>query len=91
MPRSYLICYDIRCKKRLTKIHKIVLHYAVPLQFSVFYGLMTQAELTDMTHLFTLTMDEKADDIRIYPIYGSTLKDWPKKGFVGNDKFLLLN
>jgi CRISPR-associated protein Cas2 len=91
MPSSYLICYDIRCKKRLTKIHKIVLHYAVPLQFSVFYGLMAQTELTDMVHKFTLTMDKKVDDIRIYPIDGTTLKNWPKKGFSGNDQFLLLN
>lgn len=91
MKLSYLICYDIRCKKRLVKVHKIAIHYGVPLQYSVFYALMTKIELGVLVGKFNKVIDAKSDDIRIYPIQGSTLEDWPKKGFSGNDKYLLLN
>jgi CRISPR/Cas system-associated endoribonuclease Cas2 len=35
-------------------------------------------------------INDQADDIRIYPISGTTLADWPKIGSEGGDKFLLI-
>ncbi|PKI12724.1 CRISPR-associated endonuclease Cas2 [Colwellia sp. 12G3] len=91
MPQSYLICYDIRNPKRLQKVHKVIIHYGVLLQFSVYYGLMEQHTLKEMVDKLITIINDKEDDIRIYPIHGSTLENWPKEGFSGNDKFLLLN
>jgi CRISPR-associated protein Cas2 len=87
---SYLICYDICNAKRLQKIHKVVIHYAVPLQYSVYYGLLTAAERDQMVNKLQQIINDQADDIRIYPISGTTLADWPKIGSEGGDKFLLI-
>ena len=87
---SYIICYDIRCPKRLQKIHKTAIRYGVPLQFSIYYGLLSVQEHSAMKKKFLEIINEKEDDIRIYPISGSTLADWPKIGSDGGDKFLLI-
>ncbi|MFT5815088.1 MAG: CRISPR-associated protein Cas2 [Psychroserpens sp.] len=91
MQKSYLICYDIRDAKRLLRVHKVVIHYGVPLQFSVYYGLLEQHTLTEMVEKLIAIINDKEDDIRIYPIQGSTLENWPKPGFSGSDKYLLIN
>lgn len=87
---SYIICYDICNAKRLQKIHKVVVHYAVPLQFSIYYGLFNTTLRDEMIDKLQQIINEKEDDIRIYPISGSTLADWPKIGSEGGDKFLLI-
>ena len=89
MLQPYLICYDICNAKRLQKVHKIVICYSVPLQLSVYYGLLKQATLSEMIVKLQKIINDKEDDIRIYPIQGTTLKNWQKSGFSGNDKFLL--
>ena len=87
---SYIICYDIRCPKRLQKIHKAVVHYGVPLQYSIYYGLLTFEECDEMVEILSNIINKDEDDIRIYPIPGSTLADWPKIGSEGGDEFLLI-
>ena len=91
MKKPYLICYDISCPKRLQKVHKLTVHYAVPLQYSVFYALITMQQIKEITTKFEQIIDETKDDIRIYPIDGTTLANWQKRGFEGDDHFLRIS
>lgn len=77
---NWIICYDIRCPKRLQRVHRFCKKSAIPLQKSVF-ALKADEERLDlwMNGLETL-IDPATDDIRIYPvgrledaiIYGTT-------------------
>jgi CRISPR-associated protein Cas2 len=90
MMSSYIICYDIRCAKRLQKVHKIAVKYATPLQFSVFYGLMTKSTFVEMLAKLKKTIEPTKDDVRIYPVKSTTLAHWNKQGFSGDNQYLLL-
>ena len=43
--RAWLVSYDIRRRKRLTKVHKWLLQHGVALQYSVFLGVWNEPEL----------------------------------------------
>ena len=67
--KDYLICYDIRNKKRLSKIGKIVEAEAIRIQRSVyFYEKMSKKELDILIEKILKIFDEKVDDLRIYTI-----------------------
>ena len=67
--KDYLICYDIRNKKRLSKIGKIVEAEAIRIQRSVyFYEKMSKKELDILIEKVLKIFDEKVDDLRIYTI-----------------------
>lgn len=53
--KTYLILYDIRCPKRLRKIHALCKEYGLPQQYSVFEAHMTQRKF--------LTFCRKASEI----------------------------
>ena len=50
-----LLCYDIKDPKRLQRVHKCAKKVGMPLQYSVFYLEMNNADVTQ-------------DDIKIYAI-----------------------
>ncbi|HHT7876886.1 TPA: CRISPR-associated endonuclease Cas2 [Pasteurella multocida] len=60
--------YDISDEKRLVRIHKVMLKYATPIQYSVFLfeGIPSRLEAC-VKEVFAL-MHKKEDDVRIYPI-----------------------
>ena len=58
MRRFYLVCYDVGDDKRLRKVHKAMLGYGDPLQYSVFACMLSQREkavmlahLAEMLHM----------------------------------------
>lgn len=65
---SYLIGYDIREPRRLTRIHKRMTKHATPIQYSVFLleggETQLQACLAEVLKIF----DKKVDDLRVYPL-----------------------
>lgn len=65
---SYLIGYDIRDPRRLSRIHKRMTKYATPVQYSVFLleggEIQLRACLSELLAIF----DKKVDDLRVYPL-----------------------
>ena len=64
----WLVAYDVRCPKRLARLHRRLSRIAAPVQYSVFLLHATTSEME-------LLMDELAggwiapeDDLRAYPI-----------------------
>ena len=63
-----LLCYDIRDPKRLQRVHKCVKQVGMPLQYSVFYLEMSNADLTQLLNRLLTIIDSSRDDIRVYAI-----------------------
>ena len=63
-----LLCYDIRDPKRLQRVHKCVKKVGLPLQYSVFYLEMSNANMTQLLNLLSSIIDPSKDDIRVYAI-----------------------
>lgn len=65
---KYLIGYDIADEKRLQKIHKRMVKYATPIQYSIFLfdGAFKDLQpcIDDVLEIF----NKKEDDLRIYPL-----------------------
>ncbi|MCX7991440.1 MAG: CRISPR-associated endonuclease Cas2 [Proteobacteria bacterium] len=68
MKSNYLISYDIRDEKRLTKIHNYLKSRCLKLQYSVFYGYLSWQELNELKERLLELIDENQDDVRIYPL-----------------------
>ncbi len=68
----YLISYDITDKRRLSRIHKILVNYGLPLQKSVF--IVDKAKnIGQLLQKLENTMDLREDDIRLYPLHQDSL------------------
>lgn len=63
-----LVCYDIRDKRRLGRIHRCMTRWGLPLQYSVFYCQLTSKGRRQLEQQLRELMDERQDDIRIYGI-----------------------
>ena len=61
----YLVAYDIRNPKRLRNIHKALLGFGDPLQFSVFQCALTAAERQGMITAVTEIIHQKEDRVLI--------------------------
>ena len=68
MKAEYLICYDISSPKRLAKIFRYLKARARHMQYSVFHCSMTWPELQAMENDIANIINEKKDDVRIYPL-----------------------
>lgn len=72
MPASkknpWLLCYDIGDPKRLQRVHRTVLRYAIPLQYSVFFAYGTKREILSVIDAIDGLIDERKDDVRAYPL-----------------------
>jgi CRISPR-associated protein Cas2 len=66
--RPYLIAYDIRHPRRLRCVHRVVKRFAIPIQYSVFLGRLSEVRLERLIRELRAEIDERFDDIRIYPI-----------------------
>lgn len=68
METNYLVCYDIRDEKRLKKVFGFTKQYGIHLQYSVFFCRFTWTELKNFKSKLKELIEDKEDDIRIYPL-----------------------
>lgn len=81
MIRNYIISYDIRHPKRLQRVHKVLLGYGIPLQYSVFYLKNSRKlDVDEVWEKLAQLINKKEDDIRLYPVNNVQLEDWNKLG-----------
>jgi len=68
MQSNYLVCYDIKDEKRLARVYRYLKGIGIHLQYSVFHCKLTWNELNEIKRNLLEIIDEKEDDIRIYPL-----------------------
>jgi len=66
--RPYLIGYDIAEPRRLKRLHAFLKDRALPLQYSVFLGVFTPAEVDRTVAAIERRIDPRRDDVRLYPL-----------------------
>lgn len=66
--QTYLVCYDIADPKRLNRVHRFLREQGIPVQYSVFTARLTAKELGRIIEGLTDRIDERADDVRVYPL-----------------------
>jgi len=74
----HLVCYDITCRRRLQRIHRLLKQQGIALQYSVFLLYLTRAEREALIESLRLLMDESCDDVRVYPLPAKP--DWQTWG-----------
>jgi CRISPR-associated protein Cas2 len=67
---NYLVCYDIREERRLSRVYRFMRARGLHLQYSVFYCRLTWQELLSLKSGLRDIVDESEDDVRIYPLPG---------------------
>lgn len=67
-PTSWLVTYDISDPKRLQRIHKALKKEGIPVQYSVFHLLASQAQLGSLMTKLAKLIHPRADDVRAYRI-----------------------
>ncbi len=68
MKANYLVCYDIKDEKRLAKVYKTLSGLGIHLQYSVFYCKFDWEQLMRIKEILKELINEKEDDVRIYPL-----------------------
>lgn len=64
----YCITYDIANPRRLSRLHRGLKRFAMPVQYSVFFAELTPAGLRDVSTLIERNIDPTKDDVRIYAL-----------------------
>jgi len=65
---NYLVCYDITEPRRLNRVYKFIKGMGLHIQYSVFHCKPTWPKLLELKEKLSRLIDEKEDDIRIYPL-----------------------
>lgn len=68
MKTNYLVCYDIANPKRLSRVFRLLKGRGLHMQYSVFLCRLTWEELKGLKELLAAVINEKEDDIRVYPL-----------------------
>lgn len=69
----WILAYDIRCPKRLGRVHRAVRKWGTPLQYSVFLIKGKRDKLQELLDLLTEKLiNTKEDDVRVYAVHAST-------------------
>lgn len=68
MKANYLVCYDISCPRRLGRVYKYIKGKGLHIQYSVFHCSLTWPMLMELKARIAELIDEKEDDVRIYPL-----------------------
>lgn len=68
MKATYLVCYDIAEPKRLVRVFRLLKGNGIHLQYSVFQCSLTWPELIKLKERIAEIINQKEDDIRIYPL-----------------------
>jgi CRISPR-associated protein Cas2 len=76
-----LVVYDIPDDKRRTKLHKRLLDFGSPVQYSVFECLVDKDELTKMQKAILGIISKRRDHVRIYWLCGACRgRTWVSSG-----------
>jgi CRISPR-associated protein Cas2 len=70
--QRWLLAHDIRDKKRLQKVWRYLRQEGVRLQYSVYLLAGTRHQIEGIIEQLRLIIDERADDVRIYPLTENT-------------------
>lgn len=65
---GWLIAYDIAEPKRLQRLHRFLVHEAVPVQYSVFYFEGSVAAMSQLMGDVEQRIDPRQDDVRAYQL-----------------------
>ncbi len=68
MKANYLVCYDISEPRRLARVYKFIKGKGLHIQYSVFHCSLTWPNLIELKDKLRYLIDEKKDDVRIYPL-----------------------
>ncbi len=68
MKANYLVCYDITEPRRLARVYKLMKGRGLHIQYSVFHCSLTWPNLLELKDKLNSLIDEKEDDLRIYPL-----------------------
>jgi CRISPR-associated protein Cas2 len=68
MKANYLVCYDITSPRILAKVYKLMKSRGLHIQYSVFHCSLTWQTLSELKEKLGWIIDEKRDDVRIYPL-----------------------
>jgi CRISPR-associated protein Cas2 len=68
MKAPYLVCYDIADPKRLARVLRFMKGRGIHLQYSVFHCSLTWPELIKLRERLRELINNKQDDVRIYPL-----------------------
>ncbi|MDE2389233.1 MAG: CRISPR-associated endonuclease Cas2 [Betaproteobacteria bacterium] len=71
---DFIICYDITHPRRLARLYRHLLKCAAPMQYSVFLFSGDDRQLERCIQDALKLIDEKKDDLRVYPLPGRGLK-----------------
>ena len=75
--RFVLVVYDIPDNRRRGRLHKRLLDFGSPVQYSVFECLVSGDELARMKRLVLRLTSKRRDHVRIYQLCGTCLgKTW---------------
>ena len=80
--KHYLILYDIRNEKRLSKVAKILESYSIRVQYSVFESDMRELIMKQMKSRLEKVIDNTEDFVLIFDICE---KDWQKRQLFGKN------
>lgn len=67
-PQLHLVAYDIADPKRLTRVHRCLRGWGIPLQFSVWLVPARRADLERLCAQLDALIVDADDDIRIYAL-----------------------
>ncbi|WP_415035148.1 CRISPR-associated endonuclease Cas2 [Azonexus sp.] len=65
---SWLIGYDITCPRRLQRVHRVMVNYATPIEYSVFLLVGSEKDLAHCLAAINTRIDARTDDVRCYPL-----------------------
>ena len=67
-PTGWLIAYDIRCRRRLGRVHRHLKKLAVPFHYSVFWFHGSVTQIRQVMDELADIVDAAVDDVRAYHI-----------------------
>ena len=68
MRANYLVCYDIADPVRLKRVFNHLKGIGQHIQYSVFLCSLTYTDLQNLKEKLGVLIDERFDDVRIYPL-----------------------
>lgn len=71
----WIIGYDITDSRRLQRVHRVVLRYAIPLELSVFLLAGHETDKQRCMEEISSLIDPDTDDLRCYPLPARGLQE----------------
>ena len=65
---AWIVAYDVRQPRRLSRVHRLLKKHAVPVQYSVFWYEGTAVEVQRLFFQIAAVVDRRADDVRAYRV-----------------------